>query len=78
MVDRTSKKRKKIIIELSDDILESEGFRGWFGPNGKCWCNTQKKYVEPNSCDCPECETLRSQDIRQQRYLRLHDDYRSM
>lgn len=76
MVDKKSKKRKKIIAELSDEIIE--GFRGWFGPDGKTWCPTQKKFVDPDSCNCPECQALRSQDIRQQRYLRLHDDYRSM
>lgn len=67
------KDRKKIITELSEEILKD-----WYGPSGECWCPTQKKFIDPDSCNCPECSSLRAQDIRQFRYLRLHDDYRAM
>jgi cytochrome c1 len=65
---------KKKISEIADEILD----RTWFGPNGLCWCEEQQKYVDPDTCDCPECKSMRSQDIRQFRYLHLHDDYKSM
>ena len=66
-------KNKKIITELSDKIL-----RDWFGPTGECWCETKQKFVDPDTCKDPACETLRSQDTRQFRYLHLHDDYKTM
>lgn len=65
---------KKKIAEIADEILN----RKWFGPDGLSWCEEKKKFVDPDACDCPECSSLRSQDIREFRYLRLHDDYRSM
>jgi hypothetical protein len=61
---------KKIADEIEKD---------WFGPNGQVWCKDKQKYITPDSCtSCnPECSTLRSQDIRQFRYLHLTDNYKS-
>ena len=66
---------KKLITELSDEIMND-----WFGPTGQCWCEHLKQMIDPEHCpkNCPECEPLKSQDVKQFRYLRLHDDYRSI
>lgn len=66
-------KRQKIVTELSDRILKD-----WFGPDGQCWDPKKRRFVDPDTSSSPECRPLNSQDIRQYRYLRLHDDYRSM
>jgi len=66
---------REAIVRLASEIINSD----WFGPTGQCWCQEKRQFVSPDTCDdCPECSSLRSQDIRQVRYLRLHDDYRSM
>jgi len=66
-------KRQNIVIELSDNILND-----WFGPDGQCWDPKKRRFVDPDTSSSPECRPLNSQDIKQYRYLRLHDDYRSM
>jgi Zn finger protein HypA/HybF involved in hydrogenase expression len=70
-------KKKKTISEVSEEILE--GFRDWYGPIGDCWCNEKRKFVTPGEAgsECPECENLNAQDIREFRYLHLHDDFKS-
>jgi hypothetical protein len=65
---------KKMITKLSDEIVKD-----WFGPTGECWCEEKKKFIDPEDCVncCPECKPLNSQDIKQFRYLHLHDDFKS-
>lgn len=72
-----SSKKNKVISELSNEILDT--FRDWYGPSGDCWCEKKKKFIDPDEADedCPECGNLRAEDIRQFRYLHLHDDYKS-
>jgi hypothetical protein len=67
---------KKKIAELANEILN--GFGEWSGPDGLCWCDEKKKFIEPDSdSECTDCKTIPSTELRQIRYLRLHDDYRS-
>lgn len=65
---------KNTIRKVTEEILKD-----WFGPTGKCWCKEKHMFVDPETCgkECPECEALRSKDIRQFRYLHLHDDFKS-
>ena len=62
------------IKKIADEV-EKE----WFGPTGKIWCKEEKQFIAPGECskDCPDCEALRSPDIKQFRYLHLHDDFKS-
>ncbi len=66
----------KLISELSED---TENSNDWFGPTGKIWCDKMKMMLDPSTCPkgCPECEPLRSQDVKQFRYIHLHDDFKS-
>jgi len=68
---------KQKISQISEDILD--GFRDWYGPDGLVWCEKHKTYVIPDSCSegCPECTALKSQNVREFRYLHLHDDFKS-
>jgi len=67
---------EKLVTEISDEALN--GFGDWTGPSGLCWCDEKKKFIEPDSDpECTDCKTLPSHDLRQFRYLRLRDDYRS-
>lgn len=63
---------KKAIKNTVEEILDK-----WFGPNGKCWCEQKQKYVDVDSCNCPDCKSISTQDLKQYRYLHLRDDGRT-
>jgi len=58
-------------------IEDFEELSAWFGPEGKIWCEEKNKFVEPDTKGCLESTTLKSQDEKRFRYLKLHDDYKS-
>lgn len=67
---------RNAITEISEEILD--GFREWFGPSGKCWCEKKKKFVEPDQDpSCTDCQSLHAIDLSNVRYFRLRDDYRT-
>jgi hypothetical protein len=68
---------KKIEDETENEFTSKD----WFGPSGECWCEKEKKMVNPMTCyetyKCPECKLLPGTNTRQFRYFHLHDDYKS-
>lgn len=68
--------KKEKIAEIANQIMSD--FGEWAGPDGLCWCDEKQKFVDPETTDCPTCKAQDLTDTRQFRYLRLHDDYRSM
>lgn len=69
--------KKKRISEIPEEFLE--GFRDWYGPSGDCWCSAKRKFVGPGEAgtECPECQDMNAQDVREFRYLHLHDNYKT-